>query len=81
MYQEKIYGSDKDLLSVVFFGTESHVNDEFKHISVLHVSVIFYYKKKANINYANKKELEQPSAERIKQLEQLSTSICVNLRY
>ncbi len=41
MYQHKIYGSDKDLLSVVFFGTENHnTTDEFTNIYVLQVSLI-----------------------------------------
>jgi hypothetical protein len=39
MYQHKIYGSDKDLLSIVFFGTETKKNcNDFAHVYVIQVS-------------------------------------------
>ncbi len=51
IYQQKIYGSDKDLLGIIFFGTEANnTGEDFKHMFML-------------------QDLEQPSAERIKQIE------------
>ncbi len=51
IYQEKIYGSDKDLLGIIFFGTQiNNMGEDFKHMFML-------------------QDLEQPSAERIKQIE------------
>jgi hypothetical protein len=39
-YLEKIYGSDKDLLSVVFFGTEKqNRSEEFHNVYSLHVNI------------------------------------------
>lgn len=36
LYQRKIYGSDNDLLGIVFFGTEkNNTTDDFKHIYML----------------------------------------------
>lgn len=38
MYQHKIYGSDKDLLSIVFFGTKNKKNcNDFAHVYVIQV--------------------------------------------
>lgn len=38
---EKIYGSDKDMLSVVFFGTEKqNRSDEFHNVYALHVNIL-----------------------------------------
>jgi len=40
-YLEKIYGSDKDLLSVVFFGTEKqNRSEEFHNVYALHVNIL-----------------------------------------
>ena len=40
MYQAKIYGSDRDLLGIVFFGTKTNnTNEDFAHIHTLQVSV------------------------------------------
>ena len=56
MYQHKIYGSDRDLLGIVFFGTEkNNTGEDFLHIYML-------------------QDLDQPSAERIKQIETLSAN-------
>ncbi|CAF0845279.1 unnamed protein product [Brachionus calyciflorus] len=56
MYQHKIYGSDKDLLGIVFFGTkENNTGEDFPHIYSL-------------------QSLDQPSAERIKEIERFSSN-------
>lgn len=54
MYQSKIYGSDKDFLGLVFFGTDkSNCGEDFKHMFMV-------------------QDLEQPNAQRIKQLEEFT---------
>lgn len=56
MYQAKIYGSDRDLLGIVFFGTKTNnTGEDFANIHML-------------------QDLDQPSAERIKQIEKFITS-------
>lgn len=40
MYQQKIYGSDRDFLGIVFFGTEkNNTSEDFPHIYTLQVKI------------------------------------------
>ena len=50
MYQHKIYGSDKDFLGIVFFGTEkNNTGEDFLHMFMLQVRLIKKIKKSFNI--------------------------------
>jgi hypothetical protein len=61
MYQHKIYGSDRDLLGIVLFGTEkNNTNEDFPHIFMLQVNTlrrkkyeIKLFNKELNDNYNN----------------------------
>ena len=49
MYQHKIYGSDKDFLGIVFFGTEkNNTGDDFLHIHMLQVLLFNFYPQNKN---------------------------------
>jgi hypothetical protein len=82
MYQNKIYSSDKDFLGVVFFGTEkSNTGDDFVHINMIQVDFFDPYFLKIhvyiNLNEFYFKDLDQPSAERIKQIENFGKGILI----
>ena len=76
MYQHKIYGSDKDFLGIVFFGTEkNNTGEDFLHMFMLQVrsllqkNILIFQPRKIKWS---RKDLEQPSADRIKQIETFS---------
>ena len=44
MYQAKIYGSDRDLLGIVFFGTKTNnTSEDFAHIHTLQVGFVNFF--------------------------------------
>lgn len=52
MYQSKIYGSDKDFLGIVFFGTEqSNTTADFSFIYTLQVSLEIVFKQNGSPSF------------------------------
>ena len=58
------------MLSVVFFGTREHKNsNDFPHVYVLQVTKKYVLRKELKLKFLSSKDLDQTSAERIKELE------------